>query len=135
MQPAWPMLAMFFVLLLALILERFHVFHWLLNFKKIEIVDEVENYFESLDEHDRRWSVMEEEYSRRKLLGLKILTDEALEKLKDTKLKGKPLQGIHSYDILANPAYSESFNYVSVSVPDRNNYIIDGDSDEENNAV
>ncbi len=129
------MLAMFLVLLLALIFERFHVFHRLFNFQKIQIVEEVENYFESLDEHDRRWSVMEEEYSRRKLRGLQILTDEAFEKLKDTKLRAKPLQGIHSYDILANPAYSESFNYVSVSVPDRNIYIIDGDSDEENDAV
>jgi hypothetical protein len=134
-SPAWPMLAMFFVLILVLILERIGVFHQLLRIKNIEIVEEMGNYFESLAEQDRRWSVMEEEYARANLEGLQILTDEALAKLKDKKLRGKPLQGIHSYDILANPAYSESFNYVSVSVPDRNIYIIDGDSDEENDAV
>lgn len=31
-QPAWPMLAMFFVLLLVVVLERFHVFYRILSF-------------------------------------------------------------------------------------------------------
>lgn len=66
-----------------------------------------------------------------------VFTDQTLESYKLTK-NGKSstkLQGIHSYDILANPYYADSFSYVSASVEDRHRYIIDGDSDEDNDEV
>lgn len=45
------------------------------------------------------------------------------------------LQGVHSYDVLANPNYLESFQYVSASQENRSDYIIDDDDDEENDAA
>ena len=48
---------------------------------------------------------------------------------------GRTLQGCHSYDILANPLYFDDFQYVSASLENRKNYIIDDDEDEDNDAV
>jgi len=52
--------------------------------------------------------------------------------LKSTKLVKNHLQGVHSYDILANPLYLDDFQYFSPSMEDREKYIIDDDEDEEN---
>lgn len=42
--------------------------------------------------------------------------------------------GISWYNILANPAYTSAFNYCTVSVRDRTQFIIDGDDDDDNNC-
>ena len=42
------------------------------------------------------------------------------------------MQGIHTYDILANILYIDDFQYFSPAMPDRAKYIIDDDDDEEN---
>lgn len=40
--------------------------------------------------------------------------------------------GAHTYDILANPHYLDDFQYIAMSVENRENFIIDSDSDETN---
>jgi len=45
------------------------------------------------------------------------------------------MQGVHTYDILANPNYSDMFQYVSASIPNRTDFIIDDDDDEGNDAI
>ncbi len=39
---------------------------------------------------------------------------------------------MHCYDILANPDYADAFNYVATDIPNRSDYIIDDDEDEDN---
>ena len=64
---------------------------------------------------------------------MSIVSDDALHKMKMVpETDGKTLQGVHSYDVLANPNYFEAFNYISAAVPNRSDYIIDDDSDEDN---
>jgi len=46
----------------------------------LEIDEDLDNYFNTLDDHDRNWSIKEEENGR-SVLNLKILNDETLEKL------------------------------------------------------
>jgi len=46
----------------------------------------------------------------------------------------KPIQGIAWYNLLANPTYVRDFNYITVSIEDREDYIVDGDSDEGNDC-
>jgi len=38
------------------------------------------------------------------------------------------------YNLLANPAYVRSFSYIQVNVPNRDNLIVDGDSEEGNDC-
>ena len=103
----------------------------------IEIDEDIKNYWNSLDSQDREWSIKEEKNCRSNLGGMKIMTDDSWAKLK--KAKGnhdsKNLQGVHSYDILANPNYLESFQYVSASQADRGDFIIDDDDNEDNDAA
>lgn len=48
---------------------------------------------------------------------------------------GKTLQGVHSYDILANTLYLDDFQYVTAAEEDRAECIIDDDEDEGNDAA
>ena len=45
------------------------------------------------------------------------------------------LQGIHTYDILRNPAYAQLFQYYAADLDDRKEYIIDGDDDSSNDCA
>ena len=86
------------------IATRFYPF---LVSKRFEVDDNIDNYWASLDERARKWSIQEEANVRQLLGGFKILTDEELEKLHLIPLtQGRFLQGVHSYDILANPLYA-----------------------------
>ena len=49
--------------------------------------------------------------------------------------KGKTLQGVHSYDMRANPLYFDDFQYISASRDDRDRLIIDGDDNEEDDGA
>ena len=100
----------------------------------IEVDEDIDNYWASLDEEDRKWAKREEANSRG--LGMPMLADEQYKTLNGMAMtKGKTLQGTHSYDILANPLYFDDFQYVSAAEDDRNDIIIDDDSDEENDAA
>ena len=67
---------------------------------------------------------------------MSILTDDQFDRLKGrTMTKGKTLQGVHSYDILANPLYLDDFQYVTAAEPDRAECIIDDEDNEDNDAA
>lgn len=139
--PAFPLLVMclltlFFCWFGCYIMPCFEKCCPKIRIAAIDIDQPIDSYFASCDEHDRNWTVMEEENSRQNLNNLKILTDDAYEKMRDTKpTDGATLQGVHSYDILANPLYSDMFQYVNASIPNRTDYIIDDDEDEGNDAI
>lgn len=101
---------------------------------EIKIDEDLDNYFNTIDEHDRNWSIKEEEYSRNSL-GMNIMHEETLVKLKTKSISAKTIHGVHCYDILANPLYLDDFQYFSPSMENRQKYIIDDDDDEENDAA
>ena len=105
------------------------------NFGNIQLDEDVDNYWAALDDDDRKWSIKEEENARQ-ACGMQIMTDAQFEELTSaTKTKGKTLQGVHSYDILANPLYLDDFQYVTAAEDDRDEMIIDDDIDEGNDAA
>ena len=79
---------------------------------------------------------MKEEQNARDACSMSILTDSQFDALNSTpKTAGKTLQGVHSYDILANPLYLDDFQYVTAAEEDRNEMIIDDDDEEGNDAA
>ena len=102
----------------------------------IEINEDIDNYWAALDDEDRKWS-QEEERNVRENLGSKILTDEQYNRLNEVpKTTGKTLQGVHTYDILANTLYLDDFQYVTAAEGDeRADMIIDDDDEEGNDAA
>mgnify|MGYP000365575231 CR=1 FL=1 len=51
------------------------------------------------------------------------------------KTRGKTLQGVHSYDILANPLYLDDFQYVTAAEENPAEMIIDDDAEEGNDEA
>ena len=97
--------------------------------------EDIDNYWRTLDENDRNWALSEERNVRQNL-GWKLLTDDQFEALQAAEeTKGKKLQGVHSYDILANPLYYDDFQYVPAAQENRTEMIIDEDSDSENDVA
>ena len=138
--PGWPLLLIFFVLVLnqifgSKIFEFFVRLYPDLKIGDISINEDIDNYWASLDEKDREWAQKEDQYST-DTLGLQIMTTRQRDALANSvQTQHRTLQGCHSYDILANPLYFDDFQYVSASLENRNAYIIDDDSDEDNDAV
>lgn len=64
-----------------------------------------------------------------------MLLDDTIESLMRSKSVSRNIQGVHCYDILANPDYQASFQYVPVDVPNRDKFIQDDDEDESNDAI
>jgi len=56
------------------------------------------------------------------------------ERLDDTKICKKPIQGVVWYNLLANPSYAHMMSYIQAGVPDRDALIVDGDEDEGNDC-
>jgi len=111
--PAWPYLLFFWLLLTHLIFGR-----WIydciykcfpqLRIGDVELDEEIDNYYKALDDESRKWSIMEEENSR-KVIGMKCMPDGAFDRLKVAISSDATLKGVHTYDILANPLYSDQF--------------------------
>jgi len=139
--PSAPMIFFFLGTLFFIIFGRWIMpcIEWCCPRVKItefEVDQPIDNYYRSLDDEDQNWSVKEEENARENLKGLKILDDETFDRLRKRKITdGSTLQGVHTYDILANPSYATRFQYVSAAIPNRCDFIIDDDSDEDNDAI
>ena len=136
----WPMMVAFFVLNLVWYFGD-NLEGWLikcfpnLQIGDVDINEDIDNYWASLDEEDRKWSTKEEENARNELK-MKILSDSQFARLNEVPMtQGKTLQGVHSYDILANPLYLDDFQYVTAAEDDRADMIIDDDDDEGNDAA
>lgn len=135
-HPAMPLLITFWIVLFGTILRNVAMKYGTKVFPgmkigELEIDEDLDNYFHTLDDHDRNWSIKEEEYTR-DTLNMKILEDETLDRLKNTEKGESHMKGVHCYDILANPLYLDDFQYFSSSQDNRADYIIDDDEDEGN---
>jgi hypothetical protein len=80
-------LIIFFWVFLVAILFRNQIYkylaRWFPNYVKVadfEVDEDLDNYFNTLDDNDRNWSITEEKNARDNL-GLKVLHDYTLQKL------------------------------------------------------
>ena len=65
---------------------------------------------------------------------MNLINSELAKRLDATEVAKKPIQGIHWYSLLGNPAYVQAFAYISVNTPDRENLIVDDDDNEDNDC-
>jgi hypothetical protein len=103
---AAPLLITFWVLLIFIAFRGiiYKVITFVLPFLAIgdfEIDEDLDNYFHTIDENDRNWSIKEEENARAEL-GMHILDNYTLDRFKTTKMGESHMKGTHCYDILAN---------------------------------
>lgn len=136
---AMPLLVTFWILLLLTLFRNviYNLLMALLPFLHIgnfEIDEDLDNYFNTIDDEDRNWSIKEEENARA-VLGMHVLDDETLKRFRETKIGKSHMKGTHCYDILANELYLDDFQYFSPAKEGRNEYIKDDDDDEDNDAA
>lgn len=92
----------------------------------------IDDYWRCLDDDDREWTKMEERNSRDQL-NIATMYESAMQALNQNRMGRCHLTGIHTYDILRNPTYWQSFQYISAAIPERYKFIKDGDGDDSNN--
>lgn len=72
--------------------------------------EEIDLYQNCLDDDDKNWSLKEEENSLK--YGMRLMLKDTREGIESGKMKDSKkfhLQGVHTYDILRNPAYYQAF--------------------------
>ena len=84
------MLIMFWIICFFTVFRDFfykHLTYYIpsLRVGHLELDEDLDNYFNTLDDHDRHWSISEEENAR-SVLKMRIMSDETLQKLKSTHL-------------------------------------------------
>ena len=99
----------------------------------IEVDENLPNFFRAVKLSDADWIVEENGYYE-KTYKLSFTDAAVVKRLDDWQLAKQPITGDAWYNILANPLYVRDFNYVTASVKDRADYIVDGDSDEGNDC-
>lgn len=71
-----------------------------------EINEVIPDYFKTFDEYEKRWSRTEEESNRNLLGGMKLLSDDQFNNVKEcNQEKEFDIIGTHTYNILANKKY------------------------------
>ena len=99
-----------------------------------DVDENLPDFFNALKMKDKEWFQTENEYNKKKYRYM-VANQETLDIMQ--RYPGsppKPITNIAFYYILANPFYQRQFNYFTVAMPDREDYIIDDDSDEENDC-
>lgn len=99
----------------------------------IEVDENLPNFFESVKLSDADWLVKESNYLKENY-GFSFVNQKAVDRLDDWKVAKQPISGIAWYNLLANPRYVRSFNYIQVDVPQREDLIVDGDDNEGNDC-
>ena len=101
---------------------------------KIEVDENLPDFFNALKLRDKEWFLTENEYNKKKYRYM-VANQETIDTLKRyPATPPKPITNIAFYYILANPYYQRQLNYFTVALPNREDYIIDDDSDEENDC-
>ena len=98
--------------------------------------ENIGDYFKVLDKDDRKYTLSEEINCR--LFGMCTMLEDDFKKLKERNKGGqcrRKLTGIHTYDLLRNPSYVEQFQYFGAYLPNRDDFIVDGDDNPDNNSA
>lgn len=101
---------------------------------EINVDENLPNFFNAVKLSDAEWFIKESRYCREQYkfsFANKAVVDK-LDSLKN--VPKKPITNLVWYNLLSNPVYAEAFNYFTVSTPDREKFIVDDDSDEENDC-
>lgn len=133
---ASPVVLMVMIMFTILILQNFfkkQLKSWGFAFSagKIEVDENLPNFFNAIKLSESDWICKENDYYN-KTYKMRFIPEELQARFDDTKTAKKPIQGIHWYNLLANPSYVQDFSYISCSIPDREDYIVDDDSNEDN---
>merc|ERR1740116_211105 len=94
------------------------------------VKENLDNYWRTLDDDDRKWTI-EEEKNLRRNLNMKCMSQDSLKAANENIMGRSHLANIHCYNILRHPKYVSAFQYVPANVADRDKFINDKFSHEQ----
>ena len=101
---------------------------------EIVVDEDLPNFFQAVKLVDTQWFVLESRYYREKYK-FTFANKAVVDRLdREKTVPKKPIVGLPWYNLLSNPAYVTDFGYISVSMPNRDDLIVDDDSDEDNDC-
>lgn len=135
---AFPMVVIALVCIVLIVFTK--VFDGLMNkwgfviSKREIVVDEnLPNFFEAVSLVESEWIIAENK-NLRENYGFNMMQREIEKKLDSLPESKKNIRGVPWYQILANPSYARDFCFIEAYVPDRSEYIQDGDDDPTNDC-
>ena len=132
-----PMLVLIVVMGIIITLRRcapskMKAWGFVISTNVLTVDENLPNFFSACKLSDSQWFVKESRYFRQ-TYKFSFANKTVVDRLdKERNVPKKPMQGIPWYNILSNPIYCRDFSYISVDMPDRNDYIVDDDDDEDN---
>lgn len=134
-----PMILMAIGLLFILVIQKLfkkHLKKWGfgLSQNKLVVDENLPHFFSAVKLQEADWMVSENKHYA-KDYGLLVIDKDLHAKLDDTEVSANPIQGTHFYRPLCNMQYVQDFAYISCGIPDRSDYIVDGDDEEGNDNV
>lgn len=98
------------------------------------IVDEdLPPFFQAVPLTEADW-IIAENRNLREVYGFNMMQREIEIKLDAQPESKKYIRGVVWYQILANPAYARDFCFIEAYLPNRSDFIVDGDDDESNDC-
>lgn len=99
----------------------------------LDVDENLPQFFKAVKLSEADWLLKEDEYYQNNY-AMDLIDDDMSKKLDNIKMAKSPIQGIHWYNMLANPAYQQEFAYISINTMNRDDLIVDDDSDDDNNC-
>ena len=106
---------------------------YVISKQQIVVDENLPNFFEAVTLSESEWIIAENK-NLREIYGFNMMQREIEDKLDSLPEGHKYIRGVAWYQILANPVYARDFCFIEAYVPNRSDYIVDGDDIEENDC-
>jgi len=105
-----------------------YIFKSMMSSKVFEVDEDLPNFFESITLGQADMMV-NEEYHAKNHFGVLVNDPDTVERLDETEVPEKAIQGTPWYTVLSNLSYIEAFAYIGAYVSEREKLIEDGYAD------
>ena len=106
---------------------------YVISKNEIVVDEDLPNFYQAVPLSESDW-ILAENRNLREVYGFNMMQRE-IEKKLDSQLESKKyIQGVVWYQILANPSYARDFCFIEAYLPNRSDFIVDGDDDESNDC-
>ena len=121
------------IVLRATIYDTLQKWGFTISSVNLPVDENLPNFFHAVKLSDADYMVYENK-NLRKNYGFNMIPMHVEQRLDNKQNSNKSIKGVAWYNLLSNPLYAKAFNYIEVNVPSREDLIVDGDDNEDNDC-
>mmetsp|Transcript_28819 Transcript_28819/g.38445 ORF Transcript_28819/g.38445 Transcript_28819/m.38445 type:complete len:329 (-) Transcript_28819:185-1171(-) len=110
-----------------------HRWGYVISKNEIKVDENLPPFFQAVPLTKADW-ILAENDNLKEVYGFNLMQREISEQLDHQKEGKKYIRGVCWYHVIANPSYARDFCYIDAIWPNRADFIVDGDDDEENDC-